>query len=80
MVILGKDAEPCFYFACAISHVILRAPTKQQDADCFENSEFILVLAYMVDIFNALNNLNQQMQGGAVTSGRTSEDFSKKMT
>ena len=31
--------------------------------DCFENSEFILVLAYMADIFGALN---QQMQGGGV--------------
>ena len=35
-------------------------------ADCFENSEFILVLAYTVDIFDALNNLNQQVQGGGV--------------
>ena len=32
-------------------------------ADCFENSEFILVLAYMADIFGALN---QQMQNGGV--------------
>ena len=37
-------------------------------ADCFENSEFILVLAYMVDIFDALNNLNQQVQDGGVNS------------
>ena len=35
-------------------------------ADCFENSEFILVLAYMADIFEALNHLIQQMQGGGV--------------
>ena len=35
-------------------------------ADCFENSEFILVLAYMADIFGALNHLNQQMLGGGV--------------
>ncbi|XP_063844736.1 protein FAM200C-like [Scylla paramamosain] len=33
-------------------------------ADCFENSEFILILVYMADIFDALNHLNQQMQGG----------------
>ena len=32
-------------------------------ADCFENSEFILVLAYMADIFRAFN---QQMQNGGV--------------
>ena len=35
-------------------------------ADCFENSEFILVLAYMADVFGALNHLYQQMQGGGV--------------
>lgn len=35
-------------------------------ADCFKNSEFILMLAYMADIFAALNHLNQQMQGGGV--------------
>ena len=35
-------------------------------AHCFENSEFILVLACMVDIFDALNNFNQQVQGGGV--------------
>ena len=39
---------------------------QHRHADCFENSEFILVLAYMVDIFDALNNLNQQMQGDGV--------------
>ena len=36
---------------------------QHRHADCFVNSKFILVLAYMVDIFDALNNLNQQMQG-----------------
>ena len=36
---------------------------QHRHADCFENSEFILVLVYIVDIFDALNNLNQQMQG-----------------
>ena len=35
-------------------------------ADCFENSEFIFILAYIADIFGALNHLNQQMQGGGV--------------
>ena len=30
----------------------------------FENSKFILVLAFMADIFGAFNHLNQQMQGG----------------
>ncbi|KAJ3583706.1 hypothetical protein NHX12_015820 [Muraenolepis orangiensis] len=32
-------------------------------ADYFKNSEFILILAYMADIFAALN---QQMQGGGI--------------
>ena len=35
-------------------------------AGCCENSKFILVLAYMADIFGALNRLNQQMQGHGV--------------
>ena len=45
--------------------VLLREP-QHRHVDCFENSEFILILAYMVDIFDALSNLNQQMQGGGV--------------
>ena len=55
---------------------------QHRHADCFENSEFILVLACMVDIFDALSNLNQQMQGWSqhYRRGRTSGDFSKKMT
>ena len=35
-------------------------------ADYFENSEFILILAYMADIFDVLNHLNQQMPGSGV--------------
>ena len=34
---------------------------QHRHADCFENSEFILVFG-----IHALNNLNQQMQGGGV--------------
>lgn len=37
-------------------------------ADCFDNYEFILILAYMADFFDALDHLNQQMQVGAVIS------------
>ncbi|KAF2344865.1 protein of unknown function DUF4371, partial [Trinorchestia longiramus] len=33
-------------------------------ADCFKNSEFILILLHLADIFAALNHLNQKMQGG----------------
>ena len=50
-------------------------------ANCFENSEFILVLAYMADIFGALNHLNQQMQGGGVSTIEAEEHlkvFQKK--
>ena len=59
----GKDAEPCFYFAEIVELAMLLREHQHRHADCFENSEFILVLAYMIDIFDALNNLNQQMQG-----------------
>ena len=45
---------------------VLLREHQHRHADCLENSEFILVLAYMVNIFDALNNLNQQMQGGGV--------------
>ena len=51
-------------------------------ADYFENSEFILILAYMADIFDALNHLNQQMQGGGVNIIEAEENlraFQKKL-
>lgn len=51
-------------------------------ADCFKNSEFILILAYMADIFAALNHLNQQMQGGGVNIMEAEENlkaFQKKL-
>ncbi|KAF2364897.1 hypothetical protein FHG87_004346 [Trinorchestia longiramus] len=32
--------------------------------NCFKNSEFILILAYLADIFAALNHLSRKMQGG----------------
>nr|XP_054606757.1 protein FAM200C-like [Nothobranchius furzeri] len=51
-------------------------------ADCFKDSEFILILAYMADIFAALNHLNQQMQGGGVNIMEAEENlkaFQKKL-
>ena len=42
-------------------------------ADCFENSEFIIVLAYTADIFRALNHLIQRMQGGGANIIETEE-------
>uniref|UniRef100_A0A8C5M152 Uncharacterized protein n=1 Tax=Leptobrachium leishanense TaxID=445787 RepID=A0A8C5M152_9ANUR len=50
--------------------------------DCFKNSEFILILAYMTDIFAALNHLNQQMQGSGVNIIEAEENlkaFQKKL-
>ncbi|XP_067122548.1 protein FAM200C-like [Centruroides vittatus] len=50
--------------------------------DCFKNSEFILMLAYMADIFAALNYLNQQMQGSGVNIIETEKAlkaFQKKL-
>ncbi|KAF2367813.1 hypothetical protein FHG87_001433 [Trinorchestia longiramus] len=49
--------------------------------DCFKNSEFNLILAYLADIFAALNHLDQKMQGGGQhhRSGGKPEDFSKKL-
>ena len=44
-------------------------------ADCFENSEFNLILAYMIDIFDALNHLNRQMQGGEVNIIKAEENL-----
>ena len=39
---------------------------KHRHATHFDESEFILALAYLADIFGALNHLNCQMQGGGV--------------
>ena len=50
-------------FTLLVELSMLLREHQHRHADCFENSEFILVLACMVDIFDALNNLNQQMQG-----------------
>ena len=53
-------------FTLCVELAVLLQEHQHRHADCFENSEFILILAYMVDIFDALNNLNQQVQGGRV--------------
>ena len=53
-------------FTLLVELAVLLREHQHCHADCFENSEFILVLAYMADIFDALNNLNQHMQGGRV--------------
>ena len=53
-------------FTLRVKLAALLREHQHRHADCLENSEFILVLAYMVDIFDALNNLSQQIQGGGV--------------
>ncbi|KAF2359448.1 hypothetical protein FHG87_009794 [Trinorchestia longiramus] len=50
--------------------------------DCFKNSEFILTLAYLDDVFAALNHLNQKMQGGGTNIIEAEENlkaFQKKL-
>ena len=46
-------------FTLRVELALLLREHQHRHADCFENSDFILVLAYMVNIFDALNNLNQ---------------------
>ena len=46
-------------FTLRVELAMLLREHHHRHADCFKNSEFILILAYMVDIFDALNNLNQ---------------------
>ena len=53
-------------FTLRVELAVLLREHQHRHADCLENSEFILVLAYVIDIFNGPNNLNQQMQGGGV--------------
>ena len=53
-------------FSLRVESAVFLREHQHCHADCFENSEFILVLAYMADIFGALNHLNQQMLGGGV--------------
>ena len=68
-------------FTLRVELAMLLQEHQHHHAGCFENSEFILVLAYMLDIFDALNNLNQQMQGGGVNIievGKHLKTFQKK--
>ena len=53
-------------FVLRVELAVFLREHQHRHADCFENSEFILVLAYMADIFGALNHINQQMQGDGV--------------
>ena len=64
-------------FALHVELAVFLQEHQHCHADGFENSEFTLVLAYMADIFRAIN---QQMQGGGVNIIEAEEhlkDFKK---
>ena len=46
-------------FTLHVELAMLLREHQHRHADCLKNSEFILVLTYMVDIFDSLNNFNQ---------------------
>ncbi|XP_054464244.1 protein FAM200C-like [Anoplopoma fimbria] len=55
---------------------------EHQHCHRLQDSEFILILAYIADIFDALNHLNRQMQGGGVNIIEAEENlnaFKKKL-
>ncbi|XP_073529659.1 protein FAM200C-like [Phyllobates terribilis] len=69
-------------FAMRVELALFLQEHQHCHADCFKNPEFILILAYMGDIFAALNHLNQQMQGGGVNIMEAEENlkaFQKKL-
>ncbi|XP_040278289.1 protein ZBED8-like [Bufo bufo] len=69
-------------FAVRVELALFLQEHQHCHADCFKDSEFILILAYMTDIFAALNHLNQQMQGGGVNIIEAEENlkaFQKKL-
>ncbi|XP_073529589.1 protein FAM200C-like [Phyllobates terribilis] len=53
-------------FAMCVELALFLQEHQHCHADCFKNPELILILAYRTDIVAALNQLNQQMQGGGV--------------
>ena len=57
-------------FAMRVELALFLREHQHCHADYFENSEFILILAYMADIFDALNHLNQQMMVESTSSKR----------
>ena len=65
-------------FALRVELAVFLREHQHCHADCFENFKFILVLAYMADIFG---DLNQQKQSGGVNIIEAEEhlkDFEKK--
>ncbi|XP_075719811.1 protein FAM200C-like [Rhinoderma darwinii] len=67
-------------FAVRVELALFLQEHQHRHADFLKNSEFILILAYMADIFAALNHLNQQMQGGGVEAEENLKAFQKKLS
>ena len=68
-------------FTLRVKLAVLLQEHQHHRVDCLGNSECILILAYMVDILDALNNLKQQTQGGGVNFIEAEKDlkaFKKK--
>lgn len=53
-------------FAVCVELALFLQKHQHCHADCFKNSEFILILAYITESCEDISHLNQQMQGGGV--------------
>ncbi|KAF2363742.1 hypothetical protein FHG87_005496 [Trinorchestia longiramus] len=76
MVAPGTSAESCFCRACEISHTLIMKLITSKIL------EFFLILAHLADIFAALNNLNQKIQGGGfniIEAEENTKAFQKKL-
>ncbi|KAM4725665.1 protein FAM200C-like [Anableps anableps] len=62
-------------FAMCVELALFLQEQQHRHADCFKNPEFTVILAYMADIFAALNHLNQQTQGGGVNIMQAEENL-----
>ncbi|KAF2344747.1 hypothetical protein FHG87_024497 [Trinorchestia longiramus] len=69
-------------FAVPVELAMFLQKHQQCHANCFKNSEFILILVHLTDIFAALNHLNHKMQGGGFNIIEAEENlkaFQKKL-
>ncbi|KAF2351167.1 hypothetical protein FHG87_018076 [Trinorchestia longiramus] len=69
-------------FAVRVELALFLQDHQHCHADCLKNSQFILILAYLADIFAALNHLNHKMQGGEFNIIEAEENlkaFQKKL-
>ncbi|KAF2353302.1 hypothetical protein FHG87_015941 [Trinorchestia longiramus] len=69
-------------FAVRVELALFLQEHQHFHADCLKNSEFILILVHLADIFAALNHLNHKMQGGGFNIIEAEENlkaFQKKL-